>query len=190
MANSFYSCDELKQLGFKSIGHNVSISKFAQFYGTEKIDIGSNIRIDDFCILSGDITLGSHIHISAHCCLYGSKKIVMEDFSGLSPRTTIFSASDDFSGNYLIGPTIPSKYTSVTGGPVVIEKFAQVGSGCIIFPNVIIHEGAAIGSMSLVNRDIEAWSIYAGIPAKFIKQRTKEMITKAQDFLFHYFKVD
>jgi galactoside O-acetyltransferase len=47
--NSFYSESKLKQLGFKSIGKNVLISKKASFYGINRIQIGDNVRIDDFC---------------------------------------------------------------------------------------------------------------------------------------------
>ena len=91
--NSFYNNDELNNIGFKSIGKNVLISKFARFYFPDKITIANNVRIDDFCILSGEIKLGNYIHISAYSALYGSLGIEMESFTGLSPRCTIFSAS-------------------------------------------------------------------------------------------------
>ena len=94
--SSFYSQEEVRQLGFISVGENVLISKKACFYGIEHMIIGSHVRIDDFCVLSGHISLGSFIHIGAFCALYGSKGIEMEDYTGLSPRCTIFSASDDF----------------------------------------------------------------------------------------------
>ena len=62
----FYSESELKNLGFKKIGSNVLISKKASLYGVSQMEIGDNVRIDDFCILSGNIMLGSNIHISAY----------------------------------------------------------------------------------------------------------------------------
>ena len=116
MATSFLSIDELKSLGFKSFGENILISKFARFYSPQNITIGNNVRIDDFCILSGTITLASNIHIAAYCALYGSNGIFLEDYSGLSARCTIYSAVDDFSGNYLIGPMVDKHLTNVTGG--------------------------------------------------------------------------
>ena len=78
--SSFYSVDELNTLGLKSFGENVLISRKCSIYSPEKISIGNNVRIDDFCILSGNISLGSHIHISAYSALYGTKGIIM-DFS-------------------------------------------------------------------------------------------------------------
>jgi len=53
--NSFYTEDELKEIGLKSYGHNVLISRKANLYSVSEISIGNNVRIDDFCILSGKI---------------------------------------------------------------------------------------------------------------------------------------
>ena len=60
--NSFYDNDELKRLGLKSIGENVLISRKASIYGAKSISIGHNVRIDDFCILSGTISIGRTVH--------------------------------------------------------------------------------------------------------------------------------
>lgn len=174
--NSFFSQSELEAIGFKKLGDSVFISRNCSIYGAENMIIGNSVRIDDFCILSGKITLGSHIHISAYCALYGSYSIELEDYSGLSPRCTIFSASDDFSGNYLIGPMCKAEYTNVFGGSVLIKRFAQIGAGCVVLPDLIIGEGAAVGAMSLINNSLDEWTIFAGIPAKKIKDRKSELL--------------
>lgn len=173
---SFYTEEELAQLGLKSYGKDVRISRYARFYGVETISIGDNVRIDDFCILSGHIMIGSHIHISAYAALYGAMGITLEDYSGISPRSTIYSAMDDFSGDYLIGPIHPKEKTNVHGGPVVLRKYTQLGANCIIFPNVEIAEGAVVGAMSLVTKSLEPWTINLGIPTKVIKRRTRKLL--------------
>ncbi len=87
MNSSFYSENELAEIGFKSFGQNVMISKKASIYGAGSIEIGNNVRIDDFCILSGKIKLGDYIHISAYSSLFaGDKGIEMKDFCTLSSR--------------------------------------------------------------------------------------------------------
>jgi acetyltransferase-like isoleucine patch superfamily enzyme len=174
--NSFLTAAELLQVGFKKYGDNVLISRKASIYNPEKICIGDDVRIDDFCILSGKIVLGNHVHISAYTGLYARFGVEMENFSGLSPRCTVFSASDDFGGNYLIGPMVPEQYTNVTGGKVTIKRFTHVGAGSIIMPGVTLHEGVAVGAMSLVRKDLVAWSIYAGNPLRFIKKREKDLL--------------
>ena len=177
MKTSFYTEQELSQLGLKSYGKNVLISRYAQIYSPEKISIGDNVRIDDFCILSGRITIGSHIHIAAYCAMYGADySIVMEDYTGLSARATLYAAMDDFTGDYLIGPIHEDEYTNVTGGMVKICAYAQVGAGALIFPNLIVGEGAVLGAMSMAKKSLEPWSIYAGVPAKRIKNRSKRLL--------------
>jgi len=173
---SFYTEKELAELGLKRYGKNVLISKKSSFYSPEKISIGNNVRIDDFCILSGEITLGSHIHISPLCTLYGAYGIEMEDYTGLSPRCTVFSATDDFSGDYLISPMVNKSQTNIIGGKVLIKQYSQIGTGSVILPNITIEEGVAVGAMSLVNKRLEEWGIYAGIPAKKIKERKKGLL--------------
>lgn len=178
--HSFYDQEELEKLPFKYIGRNVLISRKASFYNMEEIYIGDFVRIDDFCILSGKINLGNYIHISAQSALYGAMGIEMEDFSGLSPACRIFSMTDDFSGEYMVGPLIPENLTNVTGGKVRIGKYVQVGTGSVILPAVTLGEGVAVGSMSLVNKSLDPWGIYAGIPAKYIKERSKRIIELAK----------
>lgn len=177
MKTSFYTEQELSQLGLKSYGENVRISRHAQIYSPEKISIGDNVRIDDFCILSGKIEIGSHIHIAAYCALYGADYgIVMKDYTGLSARATIYAAMDDFSGNYLIGPIHDQSCTNVTGGIVILNKCSQVGAGTLIFPCVQIGEGSVVGAMSMVKTDLEEWGIYAGVPVKRIKVRKNDLL--------------
>lgn len=176
LGNSFYSEEEIAQLGLRKYGHHVLISRKASIYSPGKISLGNHVRIDDFCILTGEITLGNFIHISAYSAMYGKYGIEMEAYSGLSPRCLVFSASDDFSGNYLISPMAPEQYTNVTGGKVTIKRFVQVGAGTIILPCVTIHEGVAVGALSLVKKDLDAWSIFAGNPLRFIKPREKELL--------------
>lgn len=56
MATSFYSDEELQQMGFAHVGHDVMISRKASIYGASNIWIGNHVRVDDFCVLSGKIT--------------------------------------------------------------------------------------------------------------------------------------
>ena len=57
--NSFYTEEELRELGLRFCGKGVRLSRSAMIYGAEKISIGDYSRIDDFCVLSGTVTLGA-----------------------------------------------------------------------------------------------------------------------------------
>ena len=181
---SFYTVEELEQIGFSKIGTNVLISRKASIYGAEEMVIGNNVLIDDFCILSGKITIGDFVHIAAYSALFGgSEGIELKDFSGLSSRCVIYASSDDYSGNSLTNPTIPDKYTNVTNQKVILEKHVIIGTGSIIMPGVIIGEGSAIGSMSLVNKSVQPWGMYIGIPCKKVKDRSKTLLDIEKEFI-------
>ena len=175
--NSFYDEEELKTIGFKSVGSNVLISRKSSIYNPANISIGDNVRIDDFCVLSGKITIGDYVHIATACLLFGGHTgIIIEDYTGISSRSAIYAESDDYTGEAMTNPTIPYKFRMVTGGLVTLKKHSVIGTGCTILPNVTIGEGCSIGSMSLVIRDLEDWGIYIGIPCKRIRDRSKNLL--------------
>lgn len=177
MKTSFYSEEELSDLGFRHIGKGCKISRNACFYGRDEISIGDNVRIDDFCLLSGKIAIGSNIHVAAYTALYGNKYgILLEDYSGISARCTVYAAMDDFSGDFLIGPIHPEEKIRVTGGTVIVRKYAQIGAHSLVFPGVEIGEGCAIGACSLVRDSMKEWSICFGVPARWKKDRSKKLL--------------
>ena len=181
---SFYSQQELKKIGFKKVGTNVLLSRKASIYQAQNMEIGSNTRIDDFCILSGNIKIGDYVHIAAYCGLYaGTAGIEIKAFTNCSSRTMIYAKCDDFSGENLFGPMIPEQYKYVYEAGVTIEEYVLVGTGVTILPGIVIGEGVAIGGMSLVKKSLSPWWIYAGVPCQKIKKRKKTLLEKKDRFL-------
>lgn len=174
---SFYTNAELEELGLQKFGSNVQISRKCSIYSPDCVSLGDNVRIDDFCILTGRITIGSYIHISAYVGLFGKNGIVLNDFSNISMRSTVLSATDDFSGEFITpSPVVPEGYSRTTGGLVVFEKHANVGAHCLILPNLTISEGTAVGAMSLITKSTVPWMVYVGIPAKPVKERKRNLL--------------
>ena len=62
-----------------------------------------------------------------------------------------------------------------------------IGANSIIFPNVIVGEGTAVGAMSMVKESLDDWYIYAGIPVRKVKPRQKKMLELEIDFKKHSF---
>lgn len=175
--NSFYSEEEVRQLGFKHIGSNVLISKKCSLYGMHNISIGNNVRIDDFCILSGKIQIGDYVHIAAYVGLFaGQTGIEIGNYCGISSRSTIYAESDDYGGGYLTNPTVPEEYKNIICGKVVMQKHALIGSGCTVLPGVVLGEGASVGSMSFINKSLPEWTVSFGIPCKVHSQRKKDLL--------------
>ena len=174
----FYSKEQLNNMGFKSIGDNVLISDKSSIYGVSNIEIGSNVRIDDFCIISagnGGIKIGNYVHIACYAHLIGSGQIIVEDHAQISGKSSIYSSSDDFSGDFLIGPTVPKEFTNVRNLTVHLKKYVILGCNVVVLPGVTIEEGTAIGALSLVSKSLPEYGIYGGNPLKFLKERTKGM---------------
>jgi len=183
MNNSFYSTEELQKIGFNKLGNDVMISKKASFYGCEFMELGSHVRIDDFCVLSGKILIGNYVHIAVAALIFGGKSgAVISDYCGVSSRSAIYASSDDYSGIAMTNPLIPDEFRNVIDKRVLLEKHSIVGTGSTILPGCKIAEGTAIGSMSLVDKDTSPWSIYVGIPAHLLRQREKRILALEKEF--------
>ena len=187
----FYTQEELKTLGFSSIGENVLLSRLARVYGTSNISIGDNVRIDDFVILSGKIEIGSFVHIGASSNITGSDiGIEIKDFCGISNHVKILAISDDYSGETMSNPCIPAEYKQLQKYHIILEKHCIIGSGSTILPNAYLAEGVAIGAMSLVVRKTTPWGIYFGIPAKRIKERKRNILELEKEFTSKYTHIE
>lgn len=95
-----------------------------------------------------------------------AKYLTIEDDVVFMNKSTVFCHRRDMShyyigGEYFKNKQIPRKTT--------IKKGAAISIGAIIMPGVTIGEGAVIGAGALVTKDVPAWSIVAGVPAKVIR---------------------
>lgn len=93
------------------------------------------------------ITIGDNVVISNGVSILCHKRDVTKYYAGDNPRKLPFKVED-----------------------VVLEDSVQIGLNCTILPGVTIGKGSIIGSCSLVTKDIPAWSIAVGSPAKVVKQ--------------------
>jgi galactoside O-acetyltransferase len=175
------TADQIREMGFGRVGKNPRLSDKASYYNCRNIFIGDNVRIDDFCVLSagvGGIEIGNYVHVAVYVSLIGAGKISLYDYSGVSSRVAIYSSNDDYSGTYMTGPVVPEELTRVTHADVVVGRHVIIGSGSVILPACILEEGVAIGALSLVTKDCTAFGIYLGVPAKRIKDRSRELLAK------------
>lgn len=179
LKSKYYTEKELFDFGFKKIGTGVLISSDARIYGQENISIGNNVRIDDFVTISavnGFVDIKNNVFIARGCHISGFYGVILHDFSSMAANTIIYSASDDYSGNFLTAQAIPQEYTSHIGGLVDVGKHVIIGAGTVIIGACNIGTGCSIGSMTLVIKDLTEWNVYAGIPAKIIKSRSNKLL--------------
>jgi len=170
---------DLLDLGVRSVGENVRVHEKAILVDVERIEFGSNVRIDAFCVLSaagGSLKIGSYVHVASHADIYAGAGVVLEDFSGLSQAVRIYSVSDDYSGACLTNPTVPRGLAVPKTGCIRIGRHVIVGSGSVVLPGCSIGDGSAVGALSLVNRTLDPWGVYAGSPARRIKDRARKLL--------------
>ena len=180
---SYYSEEELRRLGLKFCGKEVRLSRNATLYGSSEISIGDHSRIDDFCVLSGSITIGRYVHVAVYSALFGGTAgIVLDDCTTVSSRNCVYAANDDYGGLGLSSGA-PLAYRKVKEAPVHLKTCSILGSGCVVLPGVTLEEGTAVGALSLVNQNLEAWWIYGGTPCRKIKERKREMAALAEQLL-------
>lgn len=182
----YYHEHELREFGFKSVGNNVRVAKNCTIIGLEHISLGDHVRIDGYSTLvaaGGFITLGNYIHVGGYAMLSGGAGIVMEDFSGLSQGVRLYSKSDDYSGASLTNPTVPARFLAVKQGVVTLARHVIVGSGSIVLPGVTIGTGSAVGALSVVSRSLDAWGVFAGVPARRIKARSQALLEQEAELL-------
>lgn len=182
--SNFLTEEELAGLGLKAYGKNVLIGRHAVLYSPGQLTLGNDVRIDDFTIISGKVTMGSFIHISQFCGLYGGDAgIFLEDFTSVSSKSSIYAVSDDYTGLSMTNPMVPLKYRpTMISKAVHMGKHAIIGCSSVVLPGVDIPEGAAVGSMSLVTRSLEPWSLNTGIPAKKKSERHRDILELEKEF--------
>jgi len=169
-------------LGFAHVGQDVFIWPMAKIVSPESISIGDSVIIDDFVFLMGGekTAIGSFVHISSFTSIVGGGEFVMEDFAGLSGGVRIYTGNEDYLGSALTNPAVPFPYRVPIRSFVHIKKHVIIGANAVLLPGVAIGEGAAIGANSLVTKNCEPWTIYAGSPAKALRPRPRERILELE----------
>jgi acetyltransferase-like isoleucine patch superfamily enzyme len=170
---------DLADYGIKKLGNNVRVHETAILVDLERIEIGSNVRIDPYCVLSaagGYLKIGNYIHIGSHNVTVGGGGVEFADFVNLSQGVRVYSVSDDYTGESLTSPMIPPHLSHAISGTVKLGRHVIVGSGSVILPRVTIGEGCAIGALSLVTDSLHSWGIYAGIPVRLLRARSRQLL--------------
>ncbi|MES2135450.1 MAG: acyltransferase [Pseudomonadota bacterium] len=181
-ATEYLSATELQNLGLASCGRHVFISREATICYPDQVHIGSRVRIDAFSLLiaKAPIAIGNHVHIGSSVTINAAAEVVIGDYSGLSAGTKIFTTDDDYSGAYLTGPTVDPELTNVVTAPVRLADHCIVGANSVILPGTTLGQGVAVGALSLVKGNLPEWGVYAGVPAKLLKPRSRELLGRLE----------
>lgn len=153
------------------VHETVQVHRSVLFFGEGPFVLDELCRIDAYCVLTGSVHVGTRVHLGVGCYLNGSGRIDLEDYSGLSAGTRVFTTSDDYVEGWLAGPQFPLEMRNPKSGAVFVGKGAVVGSGSVLLPGLRIGEGASIGALSFVRQSVPDYEIWAGVPAHKIGER-------------------
>ncbi|MDQ2178552.1 acyltransferase [Marinifilum sp. D714] len=113
--------------------------------------------------VKGKISIGYDVYYDVG----NATKIIVEEGVWIASRTLLLCHKRDLS-NYHIGDDYNKLPTNKN--QVILKKGCCVGMGSIVMPGVTIGEGAIVGAGSIVVKDVPAWSIAVGNPAKVVKE--------------------
>lgn len=128
------------------------------------------------CHVGKDVFIGSQIWIdTGHADM-----ITIEDHVHVTGRTVLLCHKKDLS-NYCQGDDYAKLHYHVA--PIHLKRGCSTGTGTLIMPGVTIGEGAIVGAGSLVTKDIPAWTIATGRPAKVVKEIPKRELDNEHSYL-------
>jgi len=179
---------------WKAIGENVIVGKKADIKNSHAIELEDGAWIEDHAILyaeSGKIHLGKHTHILPYAFIKTmGGDITFGEYCTVHPFCVIYGCS----GGLEIGDAVriathnviipsnhtyedPEKHIRLQGTEskgIKIEDDVWLGAGVSILDGVIIGTGAVVAAGSVVAKDVPAFAVVGGVPARVIKWRGKE----------------
>ena len=155
--------------GSRRCGVGLQIGSNAGFKHLETFQIGSGVfigaqayvqgRFDGTCIIGDHVWIGPQAFLDA-------RDLVIGDFVGWGPGAKILGSA------HTAQPvTVPVISTDLAIRPVRIGDGADIGVNATILPGVTIGEGAVVGAGAVVTEDVPAYSVVAGVPARFLRWR-------------------
>jgi acetyltransferase-like isoleucine patch superfamily enzyme len=183
--SEFLSREVLETLGFARLGEDVLIHSTAVIVDCSKISLGSRVRIDPYVIISnrGGVDFGNNIHIGGHSVLAGHAAIRFDDFVNISHYVGIYTSNEDLSGRTLSHPTVPGGHKAARTASISFGRHVAVGHGSLILPGANFGEGSILGALSRTSRPLKPWTTYAGIPARRMRERRRDLLMCEQDYL-------
>jgi UDP-2-acetamido-3-amino-2,3-dideoxy-glucuronate N-acetyltransferase len=144
------------------LGRNVKIYNYVNLYGCK---IGDNTTIGTFVEIQKNAAVGSNCKISSHSFI--CEGVVIEDNVFVGHNVTFTNDLYPRATNKDGKLQTQEDWTCLA---TLVEKGASIGSGATILAGIKIGRNAIVGAGSVVTKDVEAGTIVAGNPAKFLRR--------------------
>lgn len=156
-------------------GLNLMKSSLINALSYEGVEIGDNFTLGKYSIIEctgvlrnvgNSLKIGDNVGINHYCFIGVRGDIQIGDNVIFGPRVNIFSENHNYSNI-----EIPIKNQGVSKGKTKIGNDIWIGANVSIMSGVTIGDGCVIAAGAVVTKDIPAYSIIGGVPAKLIKSR-------------------
>ena len=155
---------------FKTIGGDVIFEDGVRVFHPENITIGNNVYIGHDTILKGyyknEMNIGDHTWIGQNCFFHSAGGMDIGKAVGIGPAVKILTSTHR--EEKLSKPLL---FCDLEFGKVIIADGCDIGIGVIILPGVKVGKGSIVGAGSVVTKDVEPYTVVAGVPAKFLRKR-------------------
>ena len=156
---------------FAASGEHIIFESGVQVFHPENIFLGNNIYIGHQTILKGyyknRMEIGDNTWIGQQCFFHSAGGVHIAKNVGIGPCVKIISSRHGEDGT-----GIPILRSKIIFAPVVIEEDCDIGVGATILPGVTIQRGAQIGAGAVITKDVPAYAVMAGVPARVLRYRS------------------
>lgn len=170
----------------KKCGENVIIYPMSKVAEPENIEIGDNTRICDYCFIhpaAGVIKIGRYCDFEPFSQIWGVGVLNIGDFVDFGPGVTIMGQGYDYRTCGIMVGTVEQQHEKTIYSELNIGSHAYFGANSTVLHTVHnIGEGALIGANTLVNKDLDPWGVYVGVPAKKIGERPKLALDQVKEY--------
>jgi galactoside O-acetyltransferase len=160
---------------FKRVGDDVQIFEHALILKPEVIELGDGVRIDDYCRIEGgkSIRIGDYTHISSFSSILAGGDCQIGRFVGIAQGARIITGGGfPFEDHFDVIFPMRDLYFRKAGF-VQLEDYSVVCANAVVLPDIVIGTGGMVAACSVVTRDVQPWTIVAGYPATFMRNRGK-----------------
>ena len=165
-----YGSGEFRREDLAAIGDNVVIEHGVLILKPERVKLGTNVYIGHYAILRGydanDLVIGNDTWIGQFCYINSAGGVEIGSRVGVGPYVKMMSSEHAEEGR-----DIPVLFCDLKFARVKIEDDSDIGMGAIILPGVTVGKGSIVGAGAVVTKDVEPYSIAAGVPARKIGER-------------------
>jgi virginiamycin A acetyltransferase len=138
-----------------------------------RIIIGDGVRIDSFVKIKpvggvGDVQIGKNSYINSGCVIYSGNGVTIGEHVLIAANCTVAAVNHAFREK---GKKIIEQRFAPSRGGIIIEDDVWVGANTVLLDGAILRRGCVVGANSLVNAELEPFSINVGSPVKCVGYR-------------------